>query len=94
MSTKLGAIQSGEHAGRHFWHRFYGDGNHPTAIKISKSIQDKIAKATKTDMQQLMDLIKAEGHIVLARIKQNPGTNGFPAQNEIGDLHLTTSHTN
>ena len=85
---------SGEHAGRHFWHRFYGDGNNPTAIKISKSIQDKIAKATKTDMKQLMDLIKAEGHIVLARIKQNPGTNGFPAQNEIGDLHLTTSHTN
>ncbi|MQT93107.1 hypothetical protein [Pseudomonas helleri] len=87
-------VMSGEHAGRHFWHRFYGDGNHPTAIKISKSIQDKIAKATKTDMQQLMDLIKAEGHIVLARIKQNPGTNGFPAQNEIGDLHLTASHTN
>lgn len=87
-------VMSGEHAGRHFWHRFYGDGNHPTAIKISKSIQDKIAKATRTDMQQLMDLIKAEGHIVLARIKQNPGTNGFPAQNEIGDLHLTTSHTN
>ena len=87
-------VMSGEHAGRHFWHRFYGDGNHPTAIKISKSIQDKIAKATKTDMQQLMDLIKAEGHIVLARIKQNPGTNGFSAQNEIGDLHLTTSHTN
>ena len=87
-------VMSGEHTGRHFWHRFYGDGNHPTAIKISKSIRDKIAKATKTDMQQLMDLIKAEGHIVLARIKQNPGTNGFPAQNEIGDLHLTTSHTN
>lgn len=87
-------VMSGKHAGRHFWHRFYGDGNHPTAIKISKSILDKIAKATKTDMQQLMDLIKAEGHIVLARIKQNPGTSGFPAQNEIGDLHLRTSHTN
>lgn len=87
-------VMSGDHKGRHFWHRFYGDGNHPTAIKISKSIQDKIAKATKTDMQQLMDLIKAEGHIVLARIKQNPGTNGYPAQNEIGDLHLITNHTN
>lgn len=86
-------VMSGEHSGRHFWHRFYGEGNHPTAIKISKSIQDKIAKATKTEMQQLMDLIKAEGHIVLARIKQTPGTNGFPAQNEIGDLHLTTNHT-
>ncbi|MGR6496921.1 hypothetical protein IYR97_07940 [Pseudomonas fulva] len=87
-------VMSGDHAGRHFWHRFYGDGCHPTAIKISKSIQDKVAKATKTDMQQLKDLIKAEGHVVLARIKQNPGTNGYPAQNEIGDLHLITNHTN
>lgn len=86
-------VMSGEHAGRHFWHRFYGDGNHPTAIKISKSIQEKIGRATKTEVQSLEDIQKTIGHIVLARIKQNPGTNGFPAQNEIGDLHLTTNHT-
>lgn len=87
-------VMSGEHAGRHFWHRFYGEGNHPTAIKISKSIQDKIAKSTKTEIQNITDLTKAKDHIILARIKQNPGTNGYPAQNEIGDLHLITNHTN
>ncbi|UUT24116.1 hypothetical protein [Pseudomonas sp. T8] len=86
-------VMSGEHAGRHFWHRFYGDGNHPTAIKISKSIQEKISKATNTEMQSLMDLINAEGHIVHARIKLNQENNGFPSQNEIGDLHLTTNRT-
>ncbi|MBT0622559.1 hypothetical protein KIH32_01480 [Pseudomonas fluorescens] len=86
-------VMSGDHAGRHFWHRFYGTGNHEMAIKISDSIQSKISKATSINMRCLMDLIKSEGQIVHARIKHKPGTNGFPAQNEIGDLHLTTNHT-
>ncbi|MCY1534327.1 hypothetical protein D9M68_696950 [compost metagenome] len=81
-------VMSGEHAGRHFWHRLYGAGNHEVAIKISTSIKDKIAKTTQKDIQTIKDLIKAEGQIVKARIKLKPGTNGFPAQNEIGDLHL------
>lgn len=81
-------VMSGEHAGRHFWHRLYGDGNAAMSIKISKSIKDKIAKATNTEIDSLKELIKAEGKIVKARIKYKPGTNGYPAQNEIGDLHL------
>jgi len=81
-------VMSGEHAGRHFWNRFYGTGNHDTAIKISTSMKDKIAKATKTEIASLKDLMKAEGKIVQARIKHKPGTSGFPAQNEIGDIYI------
>jgi hypothetical protein len=83
-------VMSGEHAGRHFWHRLYGAGNSEVAIKISNSTIQKISKATDTEMENLKDLIKAEGKTVLARIKHKPGTNGFKAQNEIGDLHLNT----
>lgn len=79
-----------KHAGRHFWHRLYGAGNSEVAIKISNSTIQKISKATDTEMENLKDLIKAEGKTVLARIKHKPGTNGFKAQNEIGDLHLNT----
>jgi hypothetical protein len=81
-------VMSGEHAGRHFWHRLYGFGNSEMSVKISNSIKDKIAKATKMEINTLIDVIKAEGKIVSARIKYKPGINGFPAQNEIGDLHL------
>jgi hypothetical protein len=83
-------VMSGEHAGRHFWHRVYGSGNSEMAIKISNSVISKISKATSTPMENIKDLIKAEGKIVSARIKHKPGTNGFKAQNEIGDLHLNT----
>jgi hypothetical protein len=83
-------VMSGEHAGRHFWHRVYGPGNSDMAIKISNTVISKISKATNTEIDNLKDLIKAEGKTVLARIKHKPGTNGFPAQNEIGDLHLNT----
>jgi hypothetical protein len=58
-------------------------GNRPTAIKITEPAQDNIAKATKAHMRQLRELVEIEGHIVLARIKQISGTNGFHAQNEI-----------
>jgi hypothetical protein len=81
-------VLSGEHAGRHFWHRLYGQGNHEMAIKISNSIKDKIARATKTEIQSIQDTTRALGKPILARIKHKPGTGGFPAQNEIGDLHL------
>lgn len=83
-------VISGDHAGRHFWHRVYGNGNSDMAIKISNSVISKISKATNIEMENLKDLIKAEGKTVLARIKYKPGTNGFAAQNEIGDLHLNT----
>lgn len=81
-------VMSGEHAGRHFWHRLYGSGNHETAIKISNSIIQKISKATQTPMESLKDIIKAEGKTIKARIKLKPGTKGFKPQNEIGDIHL------
>ncbi|KJZ67275.1 hypothetical protein [Pseudomonas fluorescens] len=81
-------VLSGEHAGRHFWHRLYGQGNHEMAIKISTSIKDKIARATKTEIKTIQDTTRALGKPVMARIKHKPGTGGFPAQNEIGDLHL------
>lgn len=97
QTTKKGAethlmelqVMSGEHAGRHFWHRFYGAGNSDFAIKISESIKNKLGTATHQNINELKDLIKAEGKFVQARIKHKPGTNGFPAQNEIGDLHFT-----
>jgi hypothetical protein len=83
-------VMSGEHAGRHFWHRVYGNGNSEMAIKISNSVISKISKATNIEMKTLQDVIKASGETVMARIKYKPGTNGFKAQNEIGDLHLNT----
>lgn len=82
-------VMSGDHAGRHFWHRLYGEGNHEMAIRISNSIKDKLARATKTEIQTIQDTAKALGKPILARIKHKPGTGGFPAQNEIGDLHLS-----
>lgn len=94
--TKAGAetvlmelqVMSGEHAGRHLWHRLYGAGSHETAIKISDSIKTKIAKATKREIPAISDVTKAYDMPMLARIKYKPGTNGYPAQNEIGDIHL------
>ncbi|MEW9857778.1 hypothetical protein [Pseudomonas putida] len=77
-------IVSGEHAGRHVWHRFYGQGNHPTAIKISNEMLEKLKTAAKLPSTAFGDVLKAKGVIVRARIKHKPGTNGFPAQNEIG----------
>ena len=94
--TKTGAetvlmelqVMSGEHAGRHLWHRLYGAGSHEVAIKISDSIKTKIAKATKFEIPSILDITKAYDIPMLARIKYKPGTNGYPAQNEIGDIHL------
>jgi hypothetical protein len=83
-------VMSGEHAGRHFWHRVYGEGNSEIAIKISNTIISKISKATNIEMKTIKDLAKASGKTIMARIKHKPGTNGFKAQNEIGDLHLNT----
>lgn len=77
-------IVSGEHAGRHVWHRFYGQGNHPTAINISGEMLEKLKTAACLPSAQLSDVLKAKGVIVHARIKFKPGTGGFPAQNEIG----------
>lgn len=81
-------VMSGEHAGRHFWHRLYGNGNHEVAIKISNSIIQKISKATDIRMESLKDIMKAEGKTVKARIKLKPGTGGYKPQNELGDIHL------
>ncbi|WP_060613564.1 hypothetical protein [Pseudomonas brassicacearum] len=81
-------VMSGEHAGRHLWHRLYGAGSHAVAIQISDSIKTKIAKATKLEIPTISDITKAFDIPMLARIKHKPGTNGFPAQNEIGDIHL------
>lgn len=83
-------VMSGEHAGRHFWHRVYGKGSSDVAIKISNATVQKISKATNIQMESIQDLFKASGKKVLARIKHKPGTNGFKAQNEIGDLHINT----
>ena len=77
-------IVSGEHAGRHVWHRFYGTGNHPTAIKISNEMLEKLKTSAKLPSTAFGDVLKAKDVIVHARIKLKPGTNGFPAQNEIG----------
>ena len=94
--TKTGAetvlmelqVMSGEHAGRHLWHRLYGAGSHEVAIKISDSIKTKIAKATKLEIPAISDVAQAYDMPMLARIKHKPGTNGYPAQNEIGDIHI------
>ena len=75
---------TGEHAGRHVWHRFYGTGNHPTAIKISGEMLEKLKTATQLPSTKFSDVLKAKDLIVHARIKLKPGTGGFPAQNEIG----------
>ncbi len=77
-------IVSGEHAGRHVWHRFYGNGNHPTAIKISGEMLEKLKTATKLPSTKFADVLKAKDLVVHARIKLKPGVNGYPAQNEIG----------
>lgn len=77
-------IVSGEHAGRHVWHRFYGQGNHPTAIKISNEMIEKLKTAASLPTSSFADVLKAKDVIVHARIKLKPGTGGFPAQNEIG----------
>ncbi|MCL8307663.1 hypothetical protein [Pseudomonas putida] len=77
-------IVSGEHAGRHVWHRFYGQGNHPTAIKISNEMLEKLKTAANLPSASFSDALKARDVVVHARIKLKPGTNGFPPQNEIG----------
>ncbi|WP_017903234.1 hypothetical protein [Pseudomonas asplenii] len=77
-------IVSGDHAGRHVWHRLYGAGNHPTAIKISGEMLEKFKTAAKLPTSSFADVLKAKGLIVHARIKHKPGVNGYPAQNEIG----------
>ncbi|EHK72083.1 hypothetical protein PPL19_04070 [Pseudomonas psychrotolerans L19] len=77
-------IVSGDHAGRHVWHRFYGQGNHPTAIKISGEMLEKLKIAAKLPTSSFADVLKAKDVIVHARIKLKPGTGGYPAQNEIG----------
>ncbi|MDG9918537.1 hypothetical protein N7645_17510 [Pseudomonas juntendi] len=77
-------IVSGEHAGRHVWHRFYGQGNHPTAIKISTEMLEKLKTAASLPSASFADVLKARDVVVHARIKLKPGTNGFPAQNEVG----------
>jgi hypothetical protein len=77
-------VMSGDHAGRHFWHRMYGEGNHPTSIKISQQMIQTLANSSKLPVTSLKDVIKAQGKIVRARIKLNPGTKGFKPQNEVG----------
>lgn len=91
QKTKSGAdtilaeieVMSGEHAGRHLWHRFYGQGSHPTAIKISSELLEKLEKSAQLPKGKFRDAVEKEV-ILHARIKLKPGTNGFPAQNEIG----------
>lgn len=78
-------IVSGEHAGRHIWHRFYGAGSHPTAIKISSELLEKLENAAQLQKGNFKEAVEKQA-IVHARIKLNPGTNGFPAQNEIGNF--------
>ncbi|WP_275926727.1 hypothetical protein [Pseudomonas sp. 3MA1] len=77
-------IVSGEHAGRHVWHRFYGNGNHPIATKISNEMLEKFKTAASLPTASFDDALKAKGVIVHARIKLKAGTGGFPDQNEIG----------
>lgn len=77
-------IVSGEHAGRHVWHRFYGQGNHPTAIKISTEMLEKLKTAANLPSSSFSDALKAKDVVVHARIKLKTGTNGFADQNEIG----------
>ncbi|WP_312593282.1 hypothetical protein [Stutzerimonas nitrititolerans] len=76
-------IISGEHAGRHLWHRFYGQGSHPTALKISSGLLEKLEKSAQLPKGRFRDAVDKEV-ILHARIKYKSGTNGFPAQNEIG----------
>lgn len=77
-------IVSGEHAGRHVWHRFYGDGNHPMATIISNEMLEKFKTAASLSTASFDDALKAKGVIVHARIKLKAGTNGFADRNEIG----------
>lgn len=77
-------IVSGEHAGRHVWHRFYGQGNHPTAIKISTEMLEKLKTSAQLPSTAFGDVLKAKDLIVHARIKLKLGTNGYADQNEIG----------
>lgn len=77
-------IVSGDHAGRHVWHRLYGPGNHPTAIKISNEMLEKLKTAASLPTSSFSDVLKAKDVVIHARIKLKPGTNGFADQNEIG----------
>ncbi|NMY53293.1 hypothetical protein [Pseudomonas sp. WS 5011] len=88
-TTKLSCkIISGEHAGAIFWHTLFGTGYSDQAIQVSQDLADRAKKASKQEINSIKDMIKLSGKIVKARIKYKPGTNGFPAQNEIGNIYI------
>ncbi|SDU81173.1 hypothetical protein [Pseudomonas sihuiensis] len=88
-SAKLSCkIVSGDHAGAIFWHTLFGAGYSDSAIKVSKEMAERASIATKQEINSIQDMIKLSGKIVKARIKRRPGTNGFPDQNEIGNIYI------
>lgn len=88
-TTKLSCkIISGEHAGAIFWHTMFGTGYSDSAIKVSQELTERAKKATNQEINDIKDMIKLSGKIVKARIKFKPGTNGYPAQNEIGNIYI------
>lgn len=88
-ATKLSCkIVSGEHAGAIFWHTLFGNGYSESAIKVSKEMAERASIATKQEINSIQDMIKLSGKIVKARIKLRAGTNGYPDQNEIGNIYI------
>lgn len=88
-TTKLSCkIISGEHAGAIFWHTLFGNGYSDQAIQVSQDLAERARKASKQEINSIKDMIKLSGKIVKARIKYKPGTNGYPAQNEIGNIYI------
>ncbi len=88
-ATKLSCkIVSGDHAGAIFWHTLFGTGYSDSAIQVSKEMAERASIATKQEIKGIKDMVKLSGKIVKARIKRRPGTNGYPDQNEIGNIYI------
>lgn len=88
-SAKLACkIVSGPHAGALIWHTLFGDGYSESAIRVSKEMLGRASIATSQEINDLQNIIKLAGKKVKARIKLRAGTNGFPDQNEIGNIYI------
>ncbi|WPC03508.1 hypothetical protein SBP02_12000 [Pseudomonas benzenivorans] len=88
-SAKLsGKIVSGPHAGALIWHTLFGEGYSESAIRVSKEMLGRASIAICQEINDLQDINKLAGKVLNTRIKRRAGTNGYPDQNEIGNIYI------